>query len=69
VVGDHQPQHGVAQELEPLVRLAAVLGAEGAVAQGEGEEAFVGEDVPQTFDECRGLGLGGKRRGQSRPTT
>jgi hypothetical protein len=36
VLGDDDPEHGVAEELEPFVRLLARhLGAVRAVAQGE----------------------------------
>jgi hypothetical protein len=50
VGGDDHPEHGVAEELEPLVRLVArVLGAPGAVRDGEREQVEVVERVAERF--------------------
>ena len=61
VLGHHQPEHGVTEELESLVRRdPARLGAPGSVRQRLDEQARVGEVLPQTADQ-RGSGdLGGQ---------
>jgi hypothetical protein len=53
VVGDHDPEHSVAEELEPLVRgVAGVLCAPRAVHERRGEE--VGREVEaEALDELR----------------
>src|SRR5690606_24779822 len=52
VVGHHQAEHRVAEELEPLVGgNGAVLGAPGAVPEGELQELRVGEPVGQQVTE------------------
>ena len=50
VIRDHNPQHRVAEELEPFVRLVArVLGAPGAVCDREREQVEVVERVAERF--------------------
>ena len=63
VVGDDHAEHGVAEELEPLVRgVAGVLRAPGAVHERGGEE--VGREVePEALDELREVGY---RKGDGR---
>jgi hypothetical protein len=52
VGGDRLAEHGVAEELEPLVRLVArVLGAPRAVRQGELEQAQVRERAAEPVGE------------------
>ena len=70
MVGDDHAEHGVAQELEPLVRgVAGVLGAPGAVHQGGGQEV-VGEVEAEALDQLREPGYReGDRSPYSRPTT
>jgi len=70
VVGDDRAEHGVAQELEPLVRrMASVLCAPGSVHQGGGQEV-VGEVEAKALDQLREPGYReGDRSSYSRPTT
>jgi hypothetical protein len=62
VVGDHQAQHGVTEELEPLVGRGALgLGAPRPVGQGAGQQLRVGEGPSEPLDErahVSGLGRG-----------
>jgi len=52
VVCHNQAEHGVTEELEPLVGLeAGVLRAPGSVSQREGKEGFVGEATSQALPE------------------
>jgi hypothetical protein len=52
VGGDDQAEHGVAEELEPLVRVVArVLRAPRAVRDREGEQVEVVERVAESFGE------------------
>ena len=52
VVGDHQAEDGVTEELEPFVRREpAVLGAPGPVAERQVQERVVGEAVAQVLTE------------------
>ena len=63
VIGDDHAEHGVAEELEPLVRgVAGVLRAPRAVHESGGEE--VGREVEaEALDELRELGY---RKGDER---
>jgi hypothetical protein len=70
VVGDDHPEHGVTEELEPLVRgMAGVLGAPGSVHQGGRQE--VGREVEgEALDQLLEPGYReGDRNPYSRPTT
>jgi hypothetical protein len=69
-VGGHdQPQHGVAEELEALVRLATrVLGTPGPVRQRELEELEVTERAAQSLGEAP-EGVGVQDDQPNRPTT
>jgi hypothetical protein len=50
VGGDDQPEHGVAEELEPLVRVVArVLGAPRSMRDREREQVEVVERVAERF--------------------
>ncbi len=52
-VGDDQAEHGVAEELEPLVRLVArVLGAPRPVRDREREQVEVVERVAERFGKA-----------------
>jgi hypothetical protein len=52
VVGDDDAEHGVAQELEPFVRVVArVLGAPAAVAQGALEQGGIVELMSEPLRE------------------
>jgi hypothetical protein len=52
VRGDDQAEHGVAEELEPFVRLVArVLGAPGSVRDREREQVEVVERVAECLGE------------------
>jgi hypothetical protein len=70
VIGDHDPQHRVAEELEPLVRVVAgVLGTPGAVHQGRREEVEVDVEA-EAFDELlESRDREGDQDPYSRPTT
>jgi hypothetical protein len=63
VIGDDHPEHGVAEELEPLVGgMTGVLRAPGAVHESRSEE--VGREVEaEALDELRELGY---RKGDER---
>jgi hypothetical protein len=51
-VGGDQPEHGVAEELEPLVRVVTrVLGAPRPVRDGQGEEVDVVERAAERIGE------------------
>jgi hypothetical protein len=64
---DH-PEHGVAEELETLVRRRPrVLGAPRPMGQGAFEQAWVVERVSETLDQP-GVGIGGDQL-SSRPCT
>src|ERR1700728_3657279 len=70
VLGHDQPEHGVAQELEPLVgRRAVLLAAPAAVAEGLHEERGIPEGMAQAPGQAahtvsEGVGdRGGRRRG------
>ena len=61
VVGDHEAQHGVAEELQSLVgRRTGVLGAPGPMGEGESHQPGIGEAVTQTVEQG-GEGVGGQR--------
>lgn len=46
MVGDHQPQHCIAQELEAFIRrVVRVLGTPGPVGECVGQQGGVGESV------------------------
>ena len=61
-VAHHERQHGVAEELEPLVRcLFGVLGGIGAVDQGAVQQLSVGE--PVTEQRLEWVSPGGRRIG------
>jgi hypothetical protein len=63
VVGDHDAEDGVAEELEALVaRVAGVLGAPGAVDEG-GRQEVGGEIEAEALDE---LGEPWDREGDER---
>ena len=70
VVGDDHAEHGVAEELEALVRgVAGVLRAPGAVHERGGEEVG-GEVEAEALDQLREPGYReGDRSPYSRPTT
>jgi hypothetical protein len=69
VVGDDDAEDGVAQELEPLVRVVAgVLGAPAAVAQGALEEGGVTEPVTEPLRESSER-VPGAQLPPSRPNT
>jgi hypothetical protein len=69
VIGDDDPEHGVAQELEPFVRLVAgVLRAPAAVAQGALEEGGVIELVSEPLGESSER-VPGAQLPPSRPNT
>ncbi len=52
VLGDDQPEHGVAEELEALVGLVArILRAPAAVAEGTVQQPDVGEGVAEALRE------------------
>jgi len=54
VLGHHQPEHGVAQELEALVgRPIPLLGAPRAVGQRLFEQGRIGEAVPDQVGRLR----------------
>jgi hypothetical protein len=70
VVGDDEPEHGVAEELQPLVGgVAGVLGAPGSVHERRRQE--VGCEVEaEALDELVQAGdWEGDRDPYSRPTT
>jgi hypothetical protein len=53
-LGHHDAQHGVAEELEPLVRgQPAVLVREGPVGQGAVEQLGVEVRIPERLDQVR----------------
>jgi hypothetical protein len=69
VIGDDDAEYGVAQELEPLVRLVTrVLGAPTAVAQGALEEGGVTELVSEPLGESNER-VPGAQLPPSRPNT
>ena len=58
-LGDHQAQHGVAEELEPLVAgPTAHLRAPAAVLQRALQQCFVTEPMSEAFRQFREIGLG-----------
>jgi hypothetical protein len=68
VLGDHEPEHRVTEELEALVRLGAgVLGAPRPVREGALQQSRVVERVPEPIDQRR-VGVGGDQL-SSRPCT
>jgi hypothetical protein len=60
VIGHDDAEHGVAEELEPLVRLPpGVLGAPRTVDDGRREVLGVGDGLPQSSVEVgEALGVG-----------
>jgi hypothetical protein len=69
VVGDDDAEDGVAQELEPLVRLVSrVFGTPAAVAQGALEEGGVVELVSEPLGESSER-VPGAQLPPSRPNT
>ena len=70
VIGDDHAEHGVAEELEPLVRgVASVLRAPRSVHERGGQEVG-GEVEPETLDQLREPWYReGDRNPYSRPTT
>jgi hypothetical protein len=53
-VGNGPPEHGIAEELEPLVRqLTRLLGAPGPVREGPIQQGRIGELPTESFDEQR----------------
>ena len=57
VLGDGQPEYGVAKKLEPFVRLGCVrLGAMTAVGQCELEQCGISELIPEIAGQIVGVG-------------
>ena len=57
-IGDHQPEHRVAEKLEALVRFGQLLLGEGRpVHQGEMQQLDVGKFVPQPLGQGSGCAL------------
>jgi len=67
VVGDHESEHGVAEELEPLVGGAPRhLGAPRPVGEGSGQQLGIREAATQAGGERLELGGEGQRGAQGR---